>query len=142
MQMHLERSDHLTTLGRYYTIHAFYFNMLKSDNERFDRLEALIERGFAALASDIADNKTEIISIKADVADLREEMHTDFADIRSEMRAGFADIRAELKDIRQRIDAVELAVQNISGFAKEIDHLIERVSAIEQHLGLRRNIAA
>ena len=55
---------------------------------------------------------------------------------------GFADIRAELKDIRQRIDAVELAVQNISGFAKEIDHLIERVSAIEQHLGLRRNIAA
>ena len=102
----------------------------------------MIERGFAALASDIADNKTEIISIKADVADLREEMHTDFADIRSEMRAGFADIRAELKDIRQRIDAVELAVQNISGFAKEIDHLIERVSAIEQHLGLRRNLAA
>jgi hypothetical protein len=35
-----------------------------------------------------------------------------------------------------------LAVQNISGFAKEIDHLIERVSAIEQHLGLRQNIAA
>jgi hypothetical protein len=33
-------------------------------------------------------------------------------------------------------------VQNISGYAKEIDHLIERVSAIEKHLGLRANIAA
>ena len=123
--------------------------MPKSDNERFDRLEALIERGFAALASDIADNKTEIASVKtevgsvrAEVADLREETRTGFSDIRSEMRAGFADIRAELKDIRLRLDALELAVQNISGFAKEIDHLIERVSAIEQHLGLRRNIAA
>ena len=69
-------------------------------------------------------------------------MHTGFADIRTEMRAGFADIRAELQDIRQRLDALELAVQNISGYAKEIDHIIERVCAIEQHLGLRRNIAA
>ena len=123
--------------------------MPNSDSDRFDRLETLIERGFAALANDIADNKTEIASVKtevggirAEVAELRKEMHSGFADIRSEMRAGFADIRAELKDIRERLDALELAVQNISGFAKEIDHLIERVSAIEQHIGLRRNIAA
>ena len=105
--------------------------MPKSYDERFDRLEALIERGFAALASDIADNKAEIISVKAEVTDLREETHT-----------GFADIRVELKDIRLRLDALDLAVQNSSGFAKEIDHLIERVSAIEQHLGLRRNSVA
>ena len=105
--------------------------MPKSYDERFDRLESLIERGFSALAGDIADNKAEIIATRAEVAGLREETQT-----------GFADIRAELKDIRLRLDAVELAVQNISGFAKEIDHLIERVSAIEQHLGLRRNIAA
>ena len=105
--------------------------MPKSYDERFDRLEGLIERGFAALASDIADNKAEITGIKVEVAGLREELHT-----------GFSDIRDELKDVRLRLDALELAVQNISGFAKEIDHLIERVSAIEQHLGLRRSIAA
>ena len=105
--------------------------MPTSYGERFDRLEALIERGFAALAGDIADSRTEITGLKAEVAGLREETHT-----------GFADIRAELKDIRLRLDALELAVQNVSGFAKEIDHLIERVSAIEQHLGLRRSIAA
>ncbi len=123
--------------------------MPKSDNERFDRLEALIERGFAALASDIADNKTEIASVKtevssirAEVADLREEMHTGFADIRTEMRAGFVDIRSEIKEIRERLDALESAVKNISGYAKEIDHIIDRVSAIEQHLGLGQSIAA
>ena len=105
--------------------------MSNSYDERFDRLEALIERGFAALASDIADNKTEITNLKVEVAGLREETRT-----------GFADIRAELKDIRLRPDALELAVQNVSGFATEIDHLIERVHAIEQHLGLGRSIAA
>ena len=105
--------------------------MPKSYDERFDRLEALIERGFAALASDIADTRTEITGLKVEFAGLREETS-----------AGFADIRAELKDIRQRLDALELAVQNVSGFAKEIDHLIERVSAIKQHLGLGRSIAA
>jgi hypothetical protein len=100
-------------------------------DERFDRLEVLIERGFAALASDIADSRTEITGLKAEVAGHREETRT-----------GFADIRGELKDIRLRLDALELAVQNVSGFAKEIDHLIERVSAIERHLGLGRSIAA
>ena len=105
--------------------------MPKSHDTRFDQLETLIERGFAALASDIADTKTEITNVKVEVAGLREEIHT-----------GFADIRAELKDIRMRLDALELAVRNISGFAKEIDHLIERVSALEQHLGIRQDIAA
>ena len=84
--------------------------------ERFDRLEALIERGFAALASDIADTKTEITGIKTEVADLREDTHT-----------VLADIHTELKDIRLRIDALELPGQNISGFAKEFAHLIEHV---------------
>ena len=62
--------------------------------------------------------------------------------LRAEVREGFSNIQSELGDIRLRLDALEMAVQNLSGFAKEIDHLIERVSAIEQHLGLRRNIAA
>jgi len=62
--------------------------------------------------------------------------------LRTEMRTGFADIQAELRDIRSRLDALESAVENMSGYAKEIDHIIERVSAIEKHLGLRPGIAA
>jgi methyl-accepting chemotaxis protein len=104
--------------------------MPNSQDPRFDRLEALIEKGFAALAQDIADSKTEITDVKSAVAQLG-----------AEMREGFADIRTELTDIRHRLEALESAVQNISGYAKEIDHLIERVSAVEKHLGLRANIA-
>src|SRR5271166_3808556 len=105
--------------------------MPNSQDARFDRLEALIEKGFSALAQDIADNKSEIVQTKTEIAQLRAEMHE-----------GFADIRSELKDIRSRLDALEAAVHNISGYAKEIDHLIERVRALEKHLGLHSNISA
>src|SRR5580658_3947133 len=86
------------------------------------------------------------MSTKEDVetlrSELRSEMQGGFAGLRAEMREGFVDIRSEIREIRERIDALESAVKNISGYAKEIDHIIERVSAIEQHLGLGRSIAA
>ena len=66
----------------------------------------------------------------------------DIEALRSEMHQGFANIQTELKDIRLRLDALEIATQNVSGFAKEIDHLLQRVGAIEKHLGIRHNIAA
>ena len=62
--------------------------------------------------------------------------------LRVEMREGFANIQAKLKDIRLRLDALEVAARNVSGFAKEIDHLLQRVGAIEKHLGIHHNIAA
>jgi hypothetical protein len=46
--------------------------------------------------------------------------------LRVEMREGFTNIQTELKDIRLRIDVLEVATQNVSGFAKEIDHLATR----------------
>ena len=58
------------------------------------------------------------------------------------MREGFANIQAELKDIRLRLATLEAATQNVSGFTKEIDHLLQRVGAIEKHLGIHHNIAA
>ena len=103
----------------------------KSQDARFDRLEALIEKGFSALAQDIADTKSEVAAVKADLAEFRIETHESLADIGS-----------ELKDIRNRLDALESSVHNISGYAKEIDHLMERVNAIEKHLGLRQKAAA
>ena len=84
----------------------------------------------------------EHMATKDDIVQLRTEMHEGFADIRAEMHEGFADIRSELKDIRNRLDALEAAVRNISGYAKEIDHLMERVKAIEKHLGIEKRIAA
>ena len=62
--------------------------------------------------------------------------------LRVEMHEGFGNTQAELKDIHLRLDALEAATQNVSGFAKEIDHLLQRVGAIEKHLGIHHNIAA
>jgi hypothetical protein len=83
--------------------------------------------------------KDDVESLRVE---LRSEMHDGFAGLRAEMREGFVDVRSEIKEIRERLDGLESAVKNISGYAKEIDHIIERVSAIEQHLGLGRSIAA
>lgn len=46
-------------------------------------------------------------------------------------------IEAELKDIHRRLDSLGEAAGNFAGFAKEIDHLLARVAAIEKHLGLQ-----
>jgi len=83
--------------------------------------------------------KEDVESLRAEI---RSEMHDGFAGLRAEMREGFVDIRSEIKEIRERLHALESALKNTSGYAKEIDHLIERVVAIENHLGLRANIAA
>ena len=33
-------------------------------------------------------------------------------------------------------------VENITGYRKEIDHALERIAAIERHLGIERKMAA
>jgi len=61
--------------------------------------------------------------------------------LRAEMRQGFANIQAELRDIRLRLDTLEVAARNVSGFVKEIDHLLQRVGAIEKHLGIHDSVS-
>ncbi len=51
-------------------------------------------------------------------------------------------ILAELKDIRRDLNDLAKKVENISGFSKEIDHALERIAAIEKHLGLDNKVAA
>ena len=62
--------------------------------------------------------------------------------LRVEMREGFANIQVELRDIRLRLDALEVATRNVSGFAKETDHVLQRVGANEKRLGIHHNTAA
>lgn len=54
----------------------------------------------------------------------------------------FADLRDEVRSIRKQLDALETTSENFVGFAKEIDHLLGRVTAIEKHLGLSTSITA
>ena len=52
------------------------------------------------------------------------------------------DIRSELTSIRHDLEALIGKVDNIVGLPKEIDHALERIAAIEKHVGIERKIAA
>ena len=43
----------------------------------------------------------------------------------------------ELRGIRSELDDLGEKVENILGYRKEIDHALERISAIEKRLGYR-----
>jgi ABC-type transporter Mla subunit MlaD len=68
------------------------------------------------------------------------ERHLDARFDTLESRVG--NIEPELRDIRQRLETLDEAAGNASGFAKENDHLLKRLAAIEKHLGLQTHIKA
>jgi hypothetical protein len=57
--------------------------MPKSHEEQFDRLEALIEKGFAALAQDAAETKAEMVTLQSEVIEIKSEV--------LQMRVGLKD---------------------------------------------------
>lgn len=93
---------------------------------------------------DMLSHVVEHMATKEDIADIRNEMASGFADVRREMTVGFgelkddiAGIRSELADIKQRLEIIEDAVGNLAGYGKEIDYALERIAAIERHLGIQ-----
>ena len=48
----------------------------------------------------------------------------------------FDNIDRELHSIRTELDDLHEKVENITGYRKEIDHALDRLAAIEKHLGL------
>ena len=54
-----------------------------------------------------------------------------------ELREAIDALRSELGQIRTQLEALEEKVGQQSGYAKEIDHLLMRVSTIEQKLGIQ-----
>ena len=94
-----------------------------------DPLKDLLE-----IVSFIKDN----MATRTEVSELRSE----FNDFRIEVRAEFRELRREISDITKRLDALDSAVADIRGYAKEIDTLRERLRAIERHIGISQTIAA
>ena len=92
---------------------------MKKRKATLDNILSTMERGFAAVADDITEIK-RTMATKEDVAGIMEEL---------------ADIKRRLKD-------VEAAVKDHAGHSKEIDHALERIAAIERHLGITKKIAA
>ena len=77
------------------------------------------------------------MATKADIADMAIK-----DDVRAIVREELVPIRSELKSIRRDLDDLREKVENVIGFQKEIDHALERIAAIEKHLGINKKIAA
>jgi chromosome segregation ATPase len=80
----------------------------------------------------------EHMTTKDDLAELRTELKADLAAIAEQV----AGIERDLKTIRRELNDLADKVENIAGYLKEIDHALERIAAIEKHLGLAKRIAA
>jgi len=77
------------------------------------------------------------IATKDDIAALRTELKSDLAALGDQV----ASIERDLKQIRRDLYELAAKVENIGGYRKEIDHALERIAAIERHLGINRKIA-
>lgn len=101
-----------------------------------DILEALVFiRDRMATKDDIEELRAEMAT-KSELAAVRAELGNEIGDLRSEMRSEFMHLRAEIRAIHQRLEEIEKELANHTGFAKEIDHLLERIRAIEAHLDI------
>src|ERR1700681_2790220 len=85
-----------------------------------DTILSTMERGFAAVAGDIADIKSTMAAKD---------------DVRVIVAEELAPIHGELKSIRRDLDDLRQKVENVVGFRKEIDHALERLAGIEKYLG-------
>jgi predicted nucleic acid-binding Zn-ribbon protein len=101
-------------------------SVLSTVKRGFADFEGKMDRGFAAIADDITDIKSKMAT-KDDIANLGGQL---------------TSVERELKSIRRDLDDLREKVENVSGFQKEIDHALERIAAIEKHLGLDKKIAA
>jgi chromosome segregation ATPase len=102
---------------------------------QLEKMDARMEKGFAAVAEDIGDLGRDL---KGDIDDLRHELKGNIGHLGEQLTS----IEGELRDIKRRLAHLEESVAAVQGFAKEIDALSERVRAIEKHLGLNKKIAA
>ena len=82
--------------------------------------------------------KDDVAELKAEIASVKTELKSDIVALGYQV----ASIERDLKQIRRDLYELSDVVGNIAGYRKEIDHALERIAAIEKHLGIERKIAA
>jgi predicted RNase H-like nuclease (RuvC/YqgF family) len=113
--------------------------ILSTVEHGFADLEAKMERGFSAVAEDIGEIRTDITSMKTDIADLKTEMMEQFDHVDTKFRetnSRIHDLASEVA-FRRSIERLEEQGASTAGFAKEIDLALERIGALERHLGIK-----
>ena len=95
--------------------------------------------GWFVVVFDPSDSNAMAIRLRAGV---EQPVMVAAQPLRPGTRLTSGDLREEVRAIRNQLDEFEKASRNFAGFAKEIDHLLGRIKAIEKHLGLHSSIAA
>ncbi len=92
------------------------------------------ESDFDKLARLIKDESEDIrTELGGKIDALGKKVDSGFARVDQEL----ASIRAELRSIRTDIAALQVSVGQHEGYTKEIDHILQRVAAIEKHVGIK-----
>jgi hypothetical protein len=102
------------------------------------KLTRIVERGFASVAGDVAATNENIGDLKTEMMEQFEHVDKLFGATDDRLR----DIASEIAVIHRRVERLEEQGASTAGFAREIDHALERIAAIEKHLGLKKKIAA
>ena len=97
--------------------------LVEKRDTKIDALASLVEKGFAAVSEDLALRPTT-------------------AAMTMLLDDHLLPLSRELASIRRDLGELAAKVHNVMGFAKDIDHALERIAAIEKHLGLNNKIAA
>jgi hypothetical protein len=91
-----------------------------------------------ATKDDSAASNQKIDDLKTEMSDQFEHVDKQFAATNDRLR----DISSEIAVIHRRVERLDELGASNAGFSKEIDHALERIAAIEKHLGLGKKIAA
>lgn len=111
----------------------------KSLDAKINALTRTVEKGFAALASDIDHRPTNSSAaeiVKNVVGPMLEQK------LEEKLDEKLIPIFNELASLRTELDGLAEKVENILGYRREIDHALERIVAIEKHLGIDKKLAA
>lgn len=108
-------------------------HMDQATKDAFTALTTSVETGFAAVAEDIAE-------IRKDTADIRRSVAT--KDDLAALSTQVTSIESDLKSIRRDLNELRKKVENVTEFRQETDHALERIVAIEKHIGISRRTAA
>lgn len=104
--------------------------MAKRKETEFEKLARLIKEEGEDIRTELGG---KIGELGVQLGSLDKKMDTGFARVDQELGA----IRAELKSIRADLNALQDAVGEHDKYTKEIDHILQRVAAIEKHLRLK-----
>ena len=106
----------------------------KQKTTTLNNLAQTIERGFAAVSEDIAAVRRDMAT-KDDIKNVATK-----DDIKNmATKHDIAGIMTELSDIKRRLKELEISVADHASHTKEIDHALERIAAIEKHLGIKHS---